>query len=436
MMPHALPDLAETPARTVLVVDDSRVQRRILVASLRRWGYQVREAATGEEALALAAAEGADLIISDWVMPSMSGPELCQAVRALPGDRYGYFILLTSKSDKEEVARGLEMGADDFLSKPVNAHELRARLRAGERILTMQEALSATNRDLSDALSETRRLHAALDRDLDEARRLQHALVPQRARRFPGAEVTLLLRPSGHIGGDLVGILPAGPDQIGVYSIDVSGHGIASALIGARLASFLSAPIPGQNVALKETPDGSRRLRPPAEVAARLNRLVLRDIGTDHYFTLGLAVLDPATGALRLVQAGHPHPAVERAGGRVEFLGTGGLPIGLLENADYDEIETILAPGDRLILGSDGITECAAPGGAQLGEPGLARLMLRNRKLSREAFFEALVWDLTAHAGEAEPEDDISAVMLDYRPEARRAAKARSPGLASDAAAS
>jgi sigma-B regulation protein RsbU (phosphoserine phosphatase) len=436
-MPTPKPSLsvARDPVRrTVLIADDSRVQRRILAASLRRWGYAVLEAQSGTQALAICRAEPVDLVISDWMMPGMTGLELCEAFRALPGDRYGYFILLTSKSGKEEVARGLEIGADDFLSKPVNADELRARLRAGERILGMQEALSATNEDLSAALAETRRLNAALDRDLEEARRLQHALVPERFRRLAQAEITLLLRPSGHIGGDLVGVLPSGPGEIGVYSIDVSGHGIASALIAARLASFLSSPVEGQNVALAET-DGAQRLRRPAEVAARLNRLVLRDMATDHYFTLVLAVLEAESGRLSLVQAGHPHPTVERAGGCIEFLGDGGMPIGLFSTAEFPESETILRPGDRLVIGSDGITECTSPNGEQLGELGFSKILHRNRDLRGEAFFEAMVWDLSAHAGDTEIADDISAVMIDYRPDARRAANARSPELPSDRAA-
>jgi sigma-B regulation protein RsbU (phosphoserine phosphatase) len=116
----------------VLIVDDSKAQRRILAVQLARWGYRVSEAESGEAALALCEEQGFDIVLSDWMMPGMTGLELCKAFRALPREGYGYFILLTSKSEKTEIASGLENGADDFLAKPVNSDELRARLRAGE----------------------------------------------------------------------------------------------------------------------------------------------------------------------------------------------------------------------------------------------------------------------------------------------------------------
>ena len=106
--------------RPVLVVDDSKAQRKILQMQLTRWGYEVTEAASGDEALALCRAQDFDIVLSDWMMPGMTGLEFCKAFRALPREGYGYFILLTSKSEKTEIADGLENGADDFLTKPVS----------------------------------------------------------------------------------------------------------------------------------------------------------------------------------------------------------------------------------------------------------------------------------------------------------------------------
>ena len=131
--------------RRVLVVDDSRAQRTAVRLQLARWGYHVTEAGSGAAALALCRAQKFEIILSDWVMPEMDGLEFCRQFRALAKDRYGYFVLLTSKSEKTDVADGLESGADDFLTKPFNGDELRARLRAGERILQMQEELFEKN---------------------------------------------------------------------------------------------------------------------------------------------------------------------------------------------------------------------------------------------------------------------------------------------------
>ena len=114
----------------VLIVDDSRLQRKILSSSVKRWGFEVLEAGTGAAALEICRDTPPDIVLSDWMMPGMNGLEFCDAFRKLPEENYGYFILLTSKSEKDEVARGLQAGADDFLTKPVNAHELRARISA------------------------------------------------------------------------------------------------------------------------------------------------------------------------------------------------------------------------------------------------------------------------------------------------------------------
>ena len=148
--------------RNVLIVDDSRLQREILARSLRKWGYRVVEAESAEQALLLCASASFDLVLSDWMMPGMNGLDFCCAYRNLPNEEYGYFILLTSKSEKVEIARGLDAGADDFLTKPVNQSELRARITAGDRII-VSGAGSLTEGERV-RVTETREVAAARSR--------------------------------------------------------------------------------------------------------------------------------------------------------------------------------------------------------------------------------------------------------------------------------
>lgn len=401
--------------RDVLVVDDSAAQRRVLALSLRRWGYRVTEAALGHDALRLCEHQPFDIILSDWVMPGMTGLDLCRAIRAIPRESYGYFILLTSKSDKAEVADGLDGGADDFLTKPVNHGELRARLRAGERILAMQDELVAKNRLVRSTLDELQAVYDSLDRDLLEARKLQQTLVRDRFQDFGRASVATLLRPSGHVGGDLVGSFRINARKVALYAVDVSGHGVASAMMTARLAGMLSGASPEHNFALTVGPYGAPEAWPPEMVATRFNRMMLDSMQVDQYFTMAYAEVDLVNGRVSLVQAGHPHPAILRADGRVEFVGGGGLPIGLIDGARYDRVETRLNAGDRLFLVSDGVTECPDPSGAELGEAGLRDLLIRNAALDSPALLEALVWDLHARMDGADFRDDVSGVLFDYR---------------------
>ncbi|MDA7963748.1 SpoIIE family protein phosphatase [Ruegeria sp.] len=409
-------DLDFGAIRKVLIVDDSRLQRRILAASLKKWGFEVIEADSGAEAIEICQTDLPDLVLSDWVMPGMSGLEFCHAFRALGHDRYSYFILLTSKSEKQEVAQGLDAGADDFLIKPLEADELRARISAGARILDMQRELSEKNSMIESALAELREVHDAIDKDLIQARKIQESLVPELTRRFGNSQVSLLLKPCGHIGGDLVGMFSPGVNRLGFYSIDVSGHGITSAMMTARLGGYLSSTHFDQNVAMEKRFNKFYALLPPEEVAALLNSRLMADAGVEEYFTMVYAIIDLRNGHLKMVQAGHPHPLLLRHDGSTEFLGEGGLPIGLLPDVPFHQTETYMQPGDKLLLYSDGFTECRLADGNLLDDDGLCRMAsdcISGR--SGPEFLDDMFWRLTQVMAPGEGmEDDVSAVFFEF----------------------
>lgn len=404
---------ATAKPRHVLVVDDSRAQRHMVSMQLRRWGYQVTESEDAIAALRVCAGADIDIIISDWMMPGITGLEFCRRFRALGRERYGYFVLLTSKSEKTEVADGLEAGADDFLTKPVSSDELRARLRAGERMLAMQAELLAKNQVVARTLDELQALYDSLDRDLIEARKLQQTLIRDRERDYGWAKVALMLQNSGRVGGDLVGSFQADDRRVVAYSIDVSGHGVASAMMTARLAGFLTGSSPDQNLAFGKMADGTQALLPPDQVAERFNRLMLEEIQAEQYFTMAFATLDRDTRMLSLVQAGHPHPILIRRTGEHVTLGNGGLPIGLIPDAPYECIKVQVEPGDRLILVSDGLTECPLPDGNDFGVEGLSASLSRSSGLAGAEVLESLVWDLTRQSGLDGFPDDVSGVVFD-----------------------
>ena len=409
----------QSEQRLILVVDDSKLQRKILSSSLARWGYDVIEADSGEAALQICLERKPEIIVSDWIMPGMTGIAFCKEFRALSTQDYGYFILLTSKSEKNDVAEGLDAGADDFLTKPVNGNELRARITAGERIIDMQRELTEKNKVISETLKELQRLYDSLDSDLIEAKKLQQSLVPEQFKRIGASDLSLLLRSSGHVGGDLVGYYSAGAGHLGLYSLDVSGHGISSALMTARLAGYLSGSAPDQNIALEKDESGVYHPRRPVDAIEMLNELVLDEMETEHYFTLMLVDVNLETGFVRFGQAGHPHPVIQRADGRIEQQGAGGFPVGLMSGVQFGQFDAQLEPGDRILLLSDGVTECPNADDEMLGEEGIEALTRDLADVAGPAFFEMLMWKLCEFAGSNEFPDDVSGVLFEFHPERR-----------------
>lgn len=402
--------------RVVLIVDDSRLQLRIMTAMLSRMGFEVLSAESGAEALGICAKDKPDLVLSDWMMPGMDGLELCRKFRDMHRDSYGYFILLTSKSEKGDVAQGLDAGADDFLTKPVNSHELRARINAGARVLSMERQLSDKNRQVSEALTELQEIHEAIDKDLRQARTIQQSLVPERVCEVATSRVSLLLRPCGHVGGDLVGMFRPGYDRLGLYNIDVSGHGITSAMVTARVAGYLSSNFPDQNVALEKRFSRFYAMREPAETACLLNQRLVADPGVEEYLTMAYCAADLQTGRVRMVQAGHSPPMILRANGDVDFIGDGGLPIGLIEEVDYDQHEFQMHSGDMLLLYSDGFTEAVMNNGEMLGEDGLAVFFKEAARCGQGPdLVEDLYWRLTSQMEDpTKLSDDVSAALLEF----------------------
>ena len=147
----------------VLIAEDDAVSRRLLEATLAKWGYEVIVTADGLQALeALTQPEAPSLAILDWMMPGLDGAQVCLKARAVAGERLLYMILLTAKGRKEDIVEGLTAGADDYMVKPFDRDELKARISAGERILRLQAELAARVKELELALVNVKLLQGLL----------------------------------------------------------------------------------------------------------------------------------------------------------------------------------------------------------------------------------------------------------------------------------
>ncbi len=398
----------------VLVVDDSKLQLKIVSSYLKKWGLKPVQCLSAKEALEHCQVRNFDLVISDWMMPDMNGLEFCQTFKAMERDSYGYFILLTSKSAKEEIAEGLSSGADDFLSKPVNPEELFGRLQAGGRIIKMEQSLQEKNKHISETLAKVQALNDEIRKDLLAAEKLQLSLIPEHHQKLDTGDISILFKSCGHVGGDLVGFFKFSSNRLGMYSIDVSGHGISSALVTARLAGYLSRNNKAQNIAFVRDKKGRFIQRSPAEIAKALNNELLADMETEHYFTMAFADIHLDTGQVDFVQAGHPHPAIVRQDGVSELAGNGGPPIGLVEGVEYRTETLHLNHGDKLLLYSDGITECQNAKDELYDDDKMLETLSNHIDSSGLEYLNTLLWDLSQFANGVPFYDDLSAILFEF----------------------
>jgi sigma-B regulation protein RsbU (phosphoserine phosphatase) len=386
----------------VLIAEDDPVSRHLLQRTLEGWGYQVTAARDGAEAWRLFEGTDFPLVISDWVMPEVDGVELVRRIRACGRSGYVFTILLTAKSHKEEVVEGMVAGADDFVTKPFDRDELRARIRAGERVIRLEERLVEQNRALAER-------NAEMETDLRMACEVQQALLPQHYPTFPagaGPAASALrfcdrYRPTGAVGGDFFDILPLSDTQAGVFICDVMGHGVRAALVTAMVRALL---------------EGFRHLAAdPGWFLAELNRELLSILGQASvpvFLSACYLLLDMAAGEMRYANAGHPVPLhVRRRAGEVAPLpvvsGMPGPPLGVRQQAVYTVGRAELAVGDLLVLYTDGVYEVAGPEQEHYGEQRLLQAVQRRLELPAGRLFDEVLGEVQQFSGGKAFADDV-----------------------------
>ena len=230
-------------------------------------------------------------------------------------------------------------------------------------------------REAEDGL---RRAKAALDHDLKLAARVQQALLPPSSLQLEGLGIASVMRPCTDLAGDAVGVLRLPHRHVGLYMLDVSGHGVGAALLSFTLTHMLS-PVTEGALLIEDSGQGPGVVA-PSRVAERLNRQFPMD-RTRQYFTLVYGVFDPAHGRFSYVMAGHPAPLVLPRTGPAAPLQGRGLPIGMIEHATFDDHAVTLEPGDRLYFYTDGVIEALNPSEQEFGH---GRLMTEIERLRGE----------------------------------------------------
>src|SRR3954449_5467264 len=320
----------------ILVVDDDAMSRRVLAQLLSAAGYNCRVSNDGSEALAAVHADPPSLLLLDFDMPGLNGAEVLRRLRSDKDASVAQIpaIMLTAHGSEQSEVSCLQAGANDFVTKPVNASVLRARIETQLRLRSMRRQLERQN----DELEAWRH---NLERDLAAARLTQQSLIPQKPLVLPGWDVATVYRPVIQVGGDIYGWLRMADSRTLFWMVDATGHGASAALL-TTLAKLLFH-------------HGTAENKQPAQIMETVNNDFRSIFGARSFMTAMCVALDATTGRAGIVGAGHPPLLVARAGGRTESISSSAPPLGLLERSEFVETSVDLEPGDAFLLYTDGI---------------------------------------------------------------------------------
>jgi sigma-B regulation protein RsbU (phosphoserine phosphatase) len=374
----------------ILVVDDDAMSRRVLAQLLGSAGYNCRVSNDGSEALETIHARPPSLLLLDFDMPGLNGAEVLRRLRSDGNPTVAQIpaIMLTAHGSEQSEVSCLQAGADDFVTKPVNASVLRARIETQLRLRSMRRQLERQN----DELEKWRR---DLERDLAAARLTQQSLIPQKPLVLPGWQIATCYHPVIQVGGDIYGWLRMKDGRVLFWIADGTGHGAAAALL-TTLAKLLFH-------------HGSMDHDSPASLMEAVDNDFRSTFGARSFMTAMCVALDPATGQAQVVGAGHPPLLVIRHGGTIESIASMAPPLGMIKRTTFTERAIALEPGDAFLLYTDGLFRWAKDERHRVTPE---QLVLDHSAPSAEALLKQIVAQ-TAPGNSAKPApDDVAAIAV------------------------
>ena len=344
------------PSR-LLIADDQPDLIDALRLLLKDQSIEVSAVCSPDAALAAIAANSFDLLLMDlnYTGDTTSGREgfdLLSRVQAV--DNMLPVIVMTGWGSVDLAVEAMRRGVRDFVQKPWDNHQLLATLR----------------NEIDEG--RARRQRIALERrELEEARRIQRKLLPSVLPQLSGCELAASWQPASGVGGDCYDAIPFGRTRLGISIADVVGKGIPAALLMSNLQAAVRAFATGAAL--------------PAEICHQVNRILCGHIAEGRFISFFYCLFDEEVSLLTYANAGHYPPVLVHKDGQVERLGVGGAVLGVFPDGAYEQGQTALCEGDRLVLYTDGITEVTNEAGEEFGEARLVDLVVENRSCSAPA---------------------------------------------------
>lgn len=382
---------------SVLIAEDSMSQRCILNELLISMGLKITCCVNGEDALSTFNTSPTDIVITDWHMPGLSGPELCQKLKQHPN--MPYIIMLTSNIEDEHKVIGIESGADDYIAKPYRANILKVKILAGVRIIKMQLQLKQKNKQLQQLLKKEQTYLQQIQQDLDSAARLQQALLPHSTQLNDKWEIATYFQPAMELAGDIFQCFNIDDTHIGFYLLDVTGHGVAASMQSFTLAQRLASDrCPWKQL-------------DPSLIVNELNQEFEDPESMGRFATLILGILNTETSKVKMTNAGHPD-AIIIDDDKASFIKVDTqLPIGISKENKYQYQDFTLGIKQKLFIYSDGLYECVHPQYGMFGQERLCQLCHSASSLSAAPLLRHISHAITLWQSHS-LQDDISMMIL------------------------
>lgn len=368
----------------ILIVDDVRANVQLLAEALRD-EYKVSFALDGEAALKAVDSLKPDLVLLDIVMPGLDGYAVLQRLRSAEPTRELPVMFLSSLEDVSNKARGFELGANDYLTKPFELLEVKARVKS-----------------LLKAKSYADAVKAALERDLSIAKEIQLGILPtdpSECARGTALDVAAILESAQQVGGDLFLTLRTAPEKVLVAVGDVSGKGVPASLFMAVTMTLL------RSLATEGTE--------PAAILERLNRHLSGQNPRGMFVTLSCALFDLTEMTVTLASAGHPSPVLLSPGRAAEMpFPTTGTVCGLFPRSPYGQTSRPFQPGDCLVFYSDGVSEAFSPEDEEFGYERLMKTVDGHRDQDAKGITAEVLSAVREHAAGRKQSDDITVLAV------------------------
>ncbi len=366
----------------VLIVEDQLVSRRILQTMLGK-NYTVISAATGREAIKSAAVNKPDLVLLDIELPDMDGFQTMESLRTGIINTAVPVIFLTAREDSASREKGLEAGAVDYITKPYDRQELQIKVK--------------NHLALYEARKEIERNNRLMAREMEMASQLQRSLLPSTFPATDRLEFVVYYEPFSQSGGDFYDFMEFPDGSVGIVLVDVSGHGVASAMIGAMFKMCF------QNLV---TANPS-----PAALLSLINNEMTSILPEADFLTVFFCIIDPKSLKITYCNAGHPRPFLwSNSLKSVVTLQTGGPLLGAFPDMKYEDGMYYCKTGDEILMYTDGIPEAASADPGELY--GIDRLRNNFVKSAPIDSLDSVIRDVNEFRGDKEFDDDLSLILV------------------------